>query len=122
MHNKQTGTTFLSILFLLVLGGLMAYVAMRVAPMYMEFWTIESTLKSVAEKAKVENFSHAEMRKSFDQILNVNSIDIVSSRDLQIDTGKEGTTLSTRYSKCAPLVDRLEICGNFEPSVTFQPN
>lgn len=121
-NKKETGITFLGILFLLVLGGLLAYVAMRVAPMYIEFWTIEKTLQDLADKAKVENYTAAEMRKSFDKILDVNSITIVNSRDLSIETGKEGTTLSVSYTKCAPLIDRLEICGNFEPTITFQTN
>lgn len=119
MHKKEAGMSFLGMLLLLAVGGLLAYTAMRVAPMYMEFWTIESTLKSVAEKARIEQFSNAEIRKSFDKILDVNTIDVVSSRDLRIDVGPEGTTLSTRYSKCVPFVDRLDLCGNFEAKFTF---
>ena len=119
MHKKQVGMSFLGMLLLLAVGGLLAYTAMRVAPMYMEFWTIESTLKNVAERAQVEKLGNADIRKSFDKVLDVNTIDVVSSRDLRIEVGPEGTTLSASYSKCVPFVDRLDLCGNFEAKLTY---
>lgn len=119
--RKQAGMTFIGIMLLAAVGGFLAYAGLRVAPMYIEFYTIENTLQSVVDEAKVEKLSPLEMRTRFDKVLDVNSITIVTARDLDIQPGPAGTTLSVSYSKCAPLVHRLKICGDFEATRSYQP-
>ena len=119
--RKQTGMTFIGIMLLAALGGFLAYAGLRVVPMYIEFYTIENALQSVVDEAKVEKLSSQEMRTRFDKVLDVNSITTVTARDLSIEPGPRGTTLSVSYAKCAPLVDRLKICADFEAKRSYQP-
>ncbi len=119
--RRQAGMTLIGMMMLAAVGGFLAYAALRVAPLYIEYYTVESALQSVAEEARMEKLSSPEVRTRFDKVLDVNGITVVSARDLVIEPGPTGTTLSVSYSKCAPLVHRLKICGDFEARRSYQP-
>ena len=53
MKRNQSGMTLLGFLLVLVVVGFAAFIAMRLFPMYQEFYAVKSSLKGVAAEPGV---------------------------------------------------------------------
>ncbi len=55
MRQHQQGMTFIGLLCILALAGVVVYAGVRLAPLYLNYMKIARTLEAVATEVKGEN-------------------------------------------------------------------
>lgn len=90
LKKRQTGLTFLGLLFV---GGLLAFLGVIVAqivPTYLEYLAVDKAVKKAATGATV-----AEVRNIFDRAAAIDDIRTITGKDLEV--GKQGDKVVVSY-------------------------
>lgn len=107
---KQSGITLTGFLTFSVLLVFALILAFRVAPAYLEYYSIKKNL--VAVKNETSGGSPAEIRKAFDKRAQIDDITAVNGADLDISRD----SVSISYSKKVELFGSVSLCFDFEAS------
>ena len=62
MRNHQQGMTFIGLLFILAMAGVIVYAGIRLAPLYLNYMKIAKIMESTATEVKGDNPDPGEMR------------------------------------------------------------
>jgi hypothetical protein len=109
--HRQAGLTLTSLIFMLVLVSLVAIVAIRVVPTVTEYMAI----KKAATNARAAGSTPREIRAAFDKQAEVNYIQSVSGKDLDISRTDAGAPeISFSYQKVIPLVGPASLLLDYE--------
>ena len=95
--RKQHGMTIIGILLLLVVLGFMALVAMKVVPMYIQLYTIKSTVESIRNEPQLAQMSATEIQNALQKRFEIGYVDKIRARDLKIANTPEGRVLNLAY-------------------------
>jgi Domain of unknown function (DUF4845) len=87
MRNGQRGVSITGLLFVLVLVIVVALLAMKVVPSFLEFRSIKTAIHSIATQAQ----SPADVRRLFENRAAVDDIHSVRATDLEV--GREGNAM-----------------------------
>lgn len=115
MH-RQRGVSLSGFLLLSVLMIVCALIAFRVGPPYMEFLSIQSQLKAVANDPEGRNGARNVVTDLFDRRAVIENIKSVNGRDIQITKEGDRAVLSVEYSVCVPLVLNIRVCMDYSAS------
>ena len=113
MKRKQSGMTLLSFVMVLAVVGFAAYIAMRLFPMYQEFYAVKSSLKGVAAEPGVSDMDPAKIQDLFFRRLYINYSESVKPSHVKIERMDGGWKMSVSYEVRRPLVGNLDVVGNF---------
>jgi type II secretory pathway pseudopilin PulG len=103
--NAQRGLSLTGLIAVLAMIGVLAVLAMKIAPTFIEYRAVQGAI----QRAKETGGSSAEMVRAFDKNAEVNDISAVSGRDLVI-TRESGTPeLSFAYEKRIPLAANVSL-------------
>ena len=107
--GKQRGLTLISLIILAVLLGLLFIVGSQVVPSVTEFMSIKKAVKH----AVTNGGNPAEIRSSFNKSAEVNYIETISGKDLQITQSNGKTIVSFAYDKEIHLAGPAYYIGSF---------
>jgi Domain of unknown function (DUF4845) len=94
MKHQQHGITFLGLLVVGVVVGLLAVVAAQVAPTVIEYQAIQKAVNRAAEGTTV-----AEVRGLYDKTAQIDDISSVKSRDLVISKENDRVVVEFAYER-----------------------
>lgn len=114
MKRDQKGMTLLSFVVVLGLVGFAAYVAMRLFPMYQEYYAVKSSLKGLANEQGVADMDPARIKELFFRRLNMNYSTNIKPADVKIERMEGGWNMTVVYEVRRPLVGNLDVVGNFD--------
>lgn len=95
---KQRGFTLITLLFLLALAAIVAWVGMKIVPPYMDFFTVENILNNIIKEDGVE-LSDEQIRNTFEKRLDTNYINFLTRRDLVISRERGKLTLTVPVNR-----------------------
>ncbi len=105
--SHQRGLGMLGFILLLSLFGIAGSVGLKMLPAYMEFYSIQTTLKRIAHDQMLQ--TERDVRVAFDRQMQVDNIHTVSGRDLLIS----GKQVSLQYQKKITLTDTMTLVIDF---------
>lgn len=97
--SKQCGLSLIGFLFVLAVVAVVAVFGMKVVPTAIEYVAIKKAIKTAAASAT----SARDIQMSFDKQSEVNYIDSVSGKDLEITKIADGFEVNVEYQKKIPL-------------------
>jgi len=112
MRKNQLGVSLSGVLVGGVIFIVLAMLALKLAPSYIEFFAIKKAIAAVGEDAR-NGASAQAIRKTFDARAVIDAIDTVKASDLEIAKGANGMTVSVGYRKEIPLVANIGIYIDF---------
>jgi Tfp pilus assembly major pilin PilA len=110
--DKQAGVSLSGFLFVLVIVGLIAVLALKVVPTVVEY----SAVKKAVTTASTAGSTPSEIRAAFDRQRSANYIDSVSGRDLEIVKTETGFDVSVSYQRKIPLAGPASLVLDYEAS------
>ena len=116
MKRNQSGMTLLGFLLVLVVVGFAAFIAMRLFPMYQEFYAVKSSLKGVAAEPGVSDMDPAKIQDLFFRRLYINYSENVKAENVKIERIDGGWNMKVNYEVRRPLVGNLDVVGVFDVS------
>lgn len=111
--RKQAGLSMIGFLLVAALVAMAVLVGVKVAPAYIEFYSLKNILKNMVNDHDLQTASVAEIKRSFDNRAVIAS---VSTRSGDLTISKEGgsLTIGTSYSVKVPLAGNVSACLDFE--------
>lgn len=114
--GRARGITFLSFIIVLVVVGFFAYMAMRLVPVYQEYFSVRQAMNAVAEEAG-PNTSPAQIRQSLARRFDISYVENVKPQDIRVIRDARGTQLNIQYQRTTPFIYNIEFLISFDETV-----
>ena len=108
--GRQGGMSLTGLILGLVVVGLVAVLAIKVIPSWLEYRSIKDGISRVKE----EGGSVAEMQKAFDKFADINNVTSLRGRDLIISKDGGEPEISFAYQKRIALTDNASIVIDYD--------
>ena len=115
--KKQSGMTLIG--FIIVLGFVLflSFIGMKIAPIYMEYYSVVSAMNGVAKERGSARLSPYDVRvKVLNRLYLSYSADNVKSANIKI-VRRNGVFLRIAYEVRKPVIGNLDAMATFDRSV-----
>jgi Domain of unknown function (DUF4845) len=120
MRRHQQGMTLIGILLVLGLVGVILYAGIRLAPLYLNYMKVARSLNATAEEAKGENPDPANIRHLLSRHWQIEAIDTVDEKDVEVTKDEDGVALHIAYDDSAPYIANVSLMVHFDKTVKVQ--
>jgi len=120
MLKRQQGMTMIGVLFVLALLGVIGYAGMRITPLYLNYLKVSRSMEATASEFKGDSVDQAALRRTLEKHWQIEDIDSVSAKDVEINKGDGGTSLHVAYDDSAPYIANLSLTMHFDKTATVQ--
>jgi hypothetical protein len=114
MNNKQGGVTVTGLVLWLVVFIVVALLAMKLVPAYMEYGSAKNAIDAIARDRNAG--TPAEVRRAFDARAAIDDISVVKSADLDISKQGNEMVIGFAYRKEVPLFANIGLYLDFAAS------
>jgi hypothetical protein len=120
MRKPQLGMTFIGILCILALVGVIAYAGIRLAPVYLNYMKVARTMDVTATEFKGENPDVGGMRRSLEHHWIVEDPSGVDVKDIEITKDDSGVSMHVAYDDAVPYLANVSLSVHFDKTVKVQ--
>ena len=123
MKTRHTveGITLIGFVIVLLVLGFFAYLAMRLVPMYVEYFGVLKAMEQLRQEPGAAQKSLAEVRGELSLKFNTQYVDETSVTPQSISLKREGgaATLRVAYEKRVPFLYNIDLVGKFDKSLNL---
>lgn len=112
-HNKQSGMTYMGVLLLLIVFAFFAVVLVRIVPLYLENFKVQSVLKALHEDQETAKLPAAEIEERLLTRLDINDVEHVGKDHIKISRDKGKLVVTVNYEARVPLFVNLDLVAKF---------
>ena len=118
MQHRQRGMTMLGILAIVIVVGAWLYAGIRLAPKYLEYMRVASTLEKVRNEFDSNpGTTEFMLRKAVERHFDIDMVGIIRSTDVEIDKDGSIFTMRATYEDTVPLAGNVSFLVEFDKSV-----
>ena len=119
--KKIEGITLIGFVILLLVAGFFAYLAMRLVPMYVEYFGVLKAMDQLRQDPRSASMGLAEVRGELSLKFNTQYVDETSVTPQSISLKKEGgaSTVRINYEKRVPFIYNIDLVGTFDKSINL---
>ena len=114
MNNKQSGVTVTGLVLWLFIFIIVALLAMKLVPAYMEYGSAKNAIEAIARDRNAG--TPAEVRRAFDARAVIDDISVVKAADLDISKQGNEMVIGFTYRKEVPLFANVGVYVDFAAS------
>ena len=118
--RRQRGMTFIGLLCILALVGLIGYAGLRLVPLYLNYMKVARSMDATAAELKSDNPDTGAIRRSLEQHWQIEDISSVEAKEVEIVKNEGGTSLHLSYDDAAPYIDNVSLSVHFDKTVKVQ--
>lgn len=121
MHRKVKGITLIGFVIVLGVLGFFAYMAMRLVPMYIEYFGVVKSMEMERQEPGAAQKSLDQVRRDLSLKFSVQYVDETSVTPQSISLKREAgaSTLRVAYEKRVPFMYNIDIVGTFDKSMSL---
>lgn len=112
--QRQQGITAIGMLLMLIVGGFLALLVLKLGPIYLENYKVKTVLANVESQRDLAALPTAKIRDAVSQRLYINEVRRLSDKDIKIKRVGQVIEVKIDYEV------REKILANVEALVTFQ--
>jgi Flp pilus assembly protein TadG len=118
--RKQRGVTMIGWIFLLIPMALVIFAAIRVGPIYYEYYKMLSAVQATAsEMTSDETKSPKTIRTAIQRRFDSSYVDDTKAEDLEVTKAENGWQVGIVYDEEAPLFGNMLLLLRFDKQVEF---
>ena len=106
--NRQKGVTFIGFVMLLVIVGFFAYAAMRLVPIYTEYFAVKSAMKAVAAESGAAEMQPGDIRNMLIKRFDVSYVTSVRPNDIRISRDRN-PSITIAYEVRKPFLSNVDL-------------
>ena len=115
--RRQEGLTLIGFIIVLAMVIFVAFIGMRIVPIYLEYGSVVSAMDGVASERGSANLSPFDIRVKIHNRLYVSNTNYsVKDRNIKITRGN-GVHLRIAYEVRKPVIGNLDVVAKFDRSV-----
>lgn len=116
--EKHAGMSSISLLMLIVVVAFFGLCGFKLAPLYMDNFTLNSTLKNLdVPRGQLNDMTSTEIRDAMGKAFAVNGV-TRQPRDFNISRDSGRVTISIDYEERVPLIYNLDVVATFQAGYT----
>jgi Tfp pilus assembly protein PilE len=120
MRQGQQGMTFIGLLCILALVGVIGYAGIRLVPVYLNYMKIARTLEVTAAEAKGDNPDPGNIRRLLERHWTVEDPTALDLKDIEITKDDSGVSMHVAYDDTVPYVGNVSLSVHFDKTVKVQ--
>ena len=115
--QQQKGMSLVGFLVVLAMVVFVAYLGMRIMPIYLEFYSVKQAMNGIAEESGSANFSPFDIKTKMLNRLYVSYADgDVGVEDIKV-VRNNGVWLQVQYERREPVLGNLDVIAAFDERV-----
>jgi len=118
--RQQRGMTTLGLIILVGFLGLFVFAFMRLSPIYLNYMKVAGVINGVHEEFDGQNPSRNAMRTSIARRFGVESVDVITHRDVEIIGVDGGFDVIAEYDHTAPFISNIYFTVKFDKRTTVR--
>jgi hypothetical protein len=121
LKHRVKGITLIGFVIVLCVLGFFAYLAMRLIPMYVEYFGVVKAMEQVRSEPGSGQKSVDEIRREMSLKFDTQYVDdnSVPPAAIQLIRQGGGSTMRVAYEKRVPFIYNLDLVGKFDKSVNL---
>ncbi len=117
MKSKQNGITFLSFIIILAVLGFFAFMAMRLIPVYIEFYSASKDIKASVQTPGASTRTIQEYRTELERRFDISYVDNINlNKDIKLINEGSQKKLQLKYELRKPFIYNLDFVAKFDKS------
>lgn len=116
MGRKQGGMTLIGFVIVLAVVGFAAFVAMKLFPMYQEYYAVRTAAKSLAAEPGIGDMDPYKIQEKFFKRLYMSYSQNVKKDNVKIERIDAGWNLKVNYEVRRTMIGNLDVVGVFDVS------
>ncbi len=120
MRNRQQGMTFIGLLILLGVVGLIGYGVIRLVPVYLNYMKVTRTMEQVATEFKGDQADPARMLVALDRHWTIEDITEISPKDIEIVKDENGLSMHAEYDHKVDYIGNVFLLVHFDKTVKVE--
>jgi hypothetical protein len=120
MRQPQLGMTFIGMLCILAMAGVIVYAGVRLVPVYLNYMNIVKTMQTTATEFKGDNPDPVAIRNSLSRHWEITTISAVDYKDVEITKDDSGVSLHVAYDDSEPYFGNISLAVHFDKTVKVQ--
>jgi len=114
---REAGITVVGFLMLAIFVGLFAFGALRLTPVYLNYMKVAGVLNGVYDEFDSQNPTRAAIRTSISRRFGVESVSVISFRDIKVTADGAGFLVQAQYDHTAPFIGNIHFTVKFDKEV-----
>jgi Domain of unknown function (DUF4845) len=122
MRQHQQGMTFIGLLCVLALVGMVVYAGIRLTPLYLNYMKVARTMDATAKEVQGENPDPGAMRRLIERHWQI-EFDlpyVIEPKDIEIVKDDRGIRMHVAYDDKVDYVANVFLLVHFDKSVTVR--
>jgi Domain of unknown function (DUF4845) len=120
MRQRQQGMTFIGILCILAMAGVIVYAGIRLVPVYLNYMKIVRTMEAAVGESKGDAPDLAGIRTALERHWEIEDPEVVDFKDIEIAKDDSGVTLHVAYDHLVPYIADVSLSVHFDKTVKVQ--
>lgn len=121
-RGRQRGMTVIGMLLVMIVIAFVALIGMKVVPMYVQYYSIKSTIESIRKEPQVAQMTQMDIQNAIQKRFDIGYVDNISARDLKIRNERSGRVLDLIYQDERSLFYGLSVVLKVNESIPLNPN
>ena len=121
-RNRQQGMTGLGWLTVIALIGFFSLLIIKLAPIYMEHYSVRTVLESLKEEPLITKKSKAEIRTMINRRLKVNGVYDMQKEAISIKKDGGVTTVDITYQVQKNMAGNIDVLVSFSDQIELVAN
>ena len=117
---REDGMTALGIMILVVFIGLFAFGGLRLTPIYLNYMKVVGVVDGAFEEFDSQNPSRSAIRRSIQRRFDVDSVGIITARDIKVTADNGGFLVEAVYDHTVPFIGNVYFTAKFDKRVTIR--
>ena len=117
LRRRQRGMTFIGLVCILGLAGLVIYAGIRLVPVYLNYMNIVKTMETTASDFKGESADPGAIRTALERHWEITTISAVDYKDVEITKDEDGVSLHVVYDDSEPYLGNVSLAVHFDKTV-----
>ncbi|MDS4021749.1 MAG: DUF4845 domain-containing protein [Candidatus Competibacter sp.] len=114
--------TVIGMLLLIVVIAFVALIGMKVVPMYIQYFSIKSTIENVRKEPLLAQMTTSDIQNAIQKRFDIGYVDNISARDLKIRNERSGRVLDLIYQDERSLFYGLYVVLKVNESIPLNPS
>jgi Tfp pilus assembly major pilin PilA len=116
---RQSGLTLIGFAVVLIVAGFFAYAAMKLIPVYTEYFGVVKSMKALQSQADIEGVTIEEIRKRLNVNFDLQYVDdrSIPEKNIQLITRDGQRKLRIFYDKDVPFLYNVDLLVHFDNTV-----
>ena len=113
-RRRQSGMTTLGLIILVAFVGMFVFAGIRLTPVYLNYSKVASVVEGVRKEFDGNGATRTEIRTSISRRFDIESVGVITAKDVKVTTVDGGHEVAAIYSHKAPFIANVFFVVDFD--------